>query len=77
MIPQSSFDLVGTTERVAHLTRRFLAGERLQTGQVMREYGMSRGGALKLLYRLSPVLGLTRHRRQWFVRDRGCPEPWD
>ncbi len=75
--PHSGQELIGTTERVAHLTRRFLAGERLQVGQVMRDYGMSRSGARDMLYRLSPVLGLTRYRRQWYVRRRGCPEPWD
>lgn len=65
------------TERVALVTRRLLAGERLEAAQVASDYGMSYTGAMKLLQRLSRVLGLVHRRRAWYIPVKRVAEPWN
>jgi hypothetical protein len=64
------------TERVADLTRRFLAGERLTSSQVAREYGIAYPTAYATLARMSRVLGLAHHRYVWYIVDGKAAEPW-
>lgn len=65
------------TERVALITRRLLAGERLEAAQVASDYGMTYTGANKLLQRLSRVLGLVHRRRAWYIPGKMTVEPWN